>query len=157
MRLSANRKSDGEWNGWGQSQRERERGNFSNSHRTISRGRRTPLVCRQKVDLNSCHAAWLCFRNAVWQTCCPISFQRMKQLSWRMDGKMSSSSRTQMCGIKASPQSVPTRYTCLVCFHRPVFDTVDTLTVHRKGKRHLEGWAQFSNKSSSSQSLLIFC
>ncbi|XP_034553755.1 LOW QUALITY PROTEIN: sodium channel modifier 1 [Notolabrus celidotus] len=31
------------------------------------------------------------------------------------------------------------RYTCLVCSYRPVFDTVDILTVHRKGKRHLEG------------------
>lgn len=31
------------------------------------------------------------------------------------------------------------RYTCLVCSYRPVFDTVDMLTVHRKGKRHLEG------------------
>ncbi|KAG9345306.1 hypothetical protein JZ751_009852 [Albula glossodonta] len=30
------------------------------------------------------------------------------------------------------------RYTCLVCSYRPVFDTVDMLTVHRKGKRHLE-------------------
>lgn len=31
------------------------------------------------------------------------------------------------------------RYTCLVCSYRPVFDTVDMLTVHRKGKKHLEG------------------
>uniref|UniRef100_A0A0E9R7M9 Sodium channel modifier 1 zinc-finger domain-containing protein n=1 Tax=Anguilla anguilla TaxID=7936 RepID=A0A0E9R7M9_ANGAN len=31
------------------------------------------------------------------------------------------------------------RYTCLVCSYRPVFDTVDMLTVHRKGRRHLEG------------------
>ncbi|KAG7271654.1 hypothetical protein CRUP_033978 [Coryphaenoides rupestris] len=31
------------------------------------------------------------------------------------------------------------RYTCLVCTYRPVFDTVDMLTVHRKGRRHLEG------------------
>lgn len=31
------------------------------------------------------------------------------------------------------------RYTCLVCSYRPVFDTVDMLTVHRKGKRHLNG------------------
>ncbi|XP_041095285.1 sodium channel modifier 1-like [Polyodon spathula] len=30
------------------------------------------------------------------------------------------------------------RYTCLVCSYRPVFDTVDMLTVHRAGKRHLE-------------------
>ncbi|XP_051813038.1 sodium channel modifier 1 isoform X2 [Acanthochromis polyacanthus] len=30
------------------------------------------------------------------------------------------------------------RYTCLVCSYRPVFDTVDMLAVHRKGKRHLE-------------------
>lgn len=31
------------------------------------------------------------------------------------------------------------RYTCLVCSYRPVFDTVDMLAVHRKGKRHLDG------------------
>ncbi|XP_015192205.2 sodium channel modifier 1 isoform X1 [Lepisosteus oculatus] len=31
------------------------------------------------------------------------------------------------------------RYACLVCSSRPVFDTVDMLAVHRKGKRHLEG------------------
>uniref|UniRef100_A0A3B4AI37 Sodium channel modifier 1 n=1 Tax=Periophthalmus magnuspinnatus TaxID=409849 RepID=A0A3B4AI37_9GOBI len=31
------------------------------------------------------------------------------------------------------------RYTCLVCSYGPVFDTVDMLTVHRNGKRHLEG------------------
>uniref|UniRef100_A0A3B4AJ01 Sodium channel modifier 1 n=1 Tax=Periophthalmus magnuspinnatus TaxID=409849 RepID=A0A3B4AJ01_9GOBI len=29
-------------------------------------------------------------------------------------------------------------YTCLVCSYGPVFDTVDMLTVHRNGKRHLE-------------------
>uniref|UniRef100_A0A9J8BTA5 Sodium channel modifier 1 zinc-finger domain-containing protein n=1 Tax=Cyprinus carpio carpio TaxID=630221 RepID=A0A9J8BTA5_CYPCA len=34
---------------------------------------------------------------------------------------------------------------CLVCSHRPVFDTVDMLMVHRKGKRHLEGTLQFSS------------
>uniref|UniRef100_H9GLE9 Sodium channel modifier 1 n=1 Tax=Anolis carolinensis TaxID=28377 RepID=H9GLE9_ANOCA len=29
------------------------------------------------------------------------------------------------------------RYSCSVCFHRPVFDTLDMLTVHRSGKKHL--------------------
>ncbi|XP_048880388.1 sodium channel modifier 1 [Brienomyrus brachyistius] len=38
------------------------------------------------------------------------------------------------------------RYTCLVCSYRPVFDTVDMLTVHRKGKRHLEGLKWFYGK-----------
>ncbi|XP_029596232.1 sodium channel modifier 1 isoform X1 [Salmo trutta] len=40
------------------------------------------------------------------------------------------------------------RYTCLVCSYRPVFDTVDMLTVHRKGKRHLEGMKWFYGKKT---------
>ncbi|XP_028280722.1 sodium channel modifier 1 [Parambassis ranga] len=40
------------------------------------------------------------------------------------------------------------RYTCLVCFYRPVFDTVDMLTVHRKGKKHLEGLKSFYGKKA---------
>ncbi|NXE30727.1 SCNM1 protein, partial [Ardeotis kori] len=41
------------------------------------------------------------------------------------------------------------RYACTVCAHRPVFDTLDVLTVHRAGKKHTSsklwgpaaGWA----------------
>lgn len=40
------------------------------------------------------------------------------------------------------------RYTCLVCSYGPVFDTVDMLTVHRKGKRHLEGLKRFYGKKA---------
>ncbi|KAB5586863.1 hypothetical protein PHYPO_G00006350 [Pangasianodon hypophthalmus] len=40
------------------------------------------------------------------------------------------------------------RYSCLVCSHRPIFDTVDMLTVHRKGKRHLEGLKWFYGKKA---------
>ncbi|XP_019896938.1 sodium channel modifier 1 isoform X2 [Esox lucius] len=40
------------------------------------------------------------------------------------------------------------RYTCLVCSYRPVFDTVDMLTVHRKGKKHLEGMKWFYGKKT---------
>ncbi|KAM9309657.1 sodium channel modifier 1 [Pholidichthys leucotaenia] len=40
------------------------------------------------------------------------------------------------------------RYTCLVCSYRPVFDTVDMLTVHRQGKRHLEGLKAFYGKKA---------
>lgn len=43
------------------------------------------------------------------------------------------------------------RYTCLVCSHRPVFDTVDVLMVHRKGKRHLEGMKWFYGKKNQMQ------
>uniref|UniRef100_A0A3B1IQQ0 Sodium channel modifier 1 n=1 Tax=Astyanax mexicanus TaxID=7994 RepID=A0A3B1IQQ0_ASTMX len=43
------------------------------------------------------------------------------------------------------------RYSCLVCSHRPVFDTVDMLSVHRKGKRHLEGLKWFYGKKSRLQ------
>uniref|UniRef100_A0A1A7YD46 Sodium channel modifier 1 n=1 Tax=Iconisemion striatum TaxID=60296 RepID=A0A1A7YD46_9TELE len=40
------------------------------------------------------------------------------------------------------------RYTCLVCSYRPVFDTVDMLTVHRQGKKHLEGIKIFYGKKA---------
>ncbi|XP_029927638.1 sodium channel modifier 1 isoform X2 [Myripristis murdjan] len=40
------------------------------------------------------------------------------------------------------------RYSCLVCSYRPVFDTVEMLTVHRKGKRHLEGLKRFYGKKT---------
>ncbi|XP_068179367.1 sodium channel modifier 1 isoform X2 [Antennarius striatus] len=40
------------------------------------------------------------------------------------------------------------RYTCLVCSYRPVFDTVGTLSVHRKGRRHLEGLKSFYGKKT---------
>ncbi|KAJ8398437.1 hypothetical protein AAFF_G00426920 [Aldrovandia affinis] len=43
------------------------------------------------------------------------------------------------------------RYTCLVCSYRPVFDTVDMLTVHRKGKRHLKGLMWFYGKKTKFQ------
>ncbi|NXW89187.1 SCNM1 protein, partial [Alopecoenas beccarii] len=45
------------------------------------------------------------------------------------------------------------RYACTVCAHRPVFDTLDVLTVHRAGKKHMGskfgrgwrgGWAALS-------------
>ncbi|XP_026172369.1 sodium channel modifier 1 [Mastacembelus armatus] len=41
------------------------------------------------------------------------------------------------------------RYTCLVCPSRPIFDTVDILTVHRNGKRHLEGLKAFYGKKAA--------
>ncbi|XP_056457548.1 sodium channel modifier 1 [Gadus chalcogrammus] len=40
------------------------------------------------------------------------------------------------------------RYTCLVCTSRPIFDTIDMLTVHRKGKRHLDGMKWYYGKKS---------
>ncbi|KAI3360739.1 hypothetical protein L3Q82_012975 [Scortum barcoo] len=40
------------------------------------------------------------------------------------------------------------RYACLVCSSRPVFDTVDMLTVHRKGKKHLAGLKSFYGKKA---------
>ncbi|KAJ7307212.1 hypothetical protein JRQ81_009204 [Phrynocephalus forsythii] len=41
------------------------------------------------------------------------------------------------------------RYACAVCFHRPVFDTLDMLTVHRSGKKHLVSLQTFyGNKRS---------
>ncbi|XP_036440251.1 sodium channel modifier 1 [Colossoma macropomum] len=43
------------------------------------------------------------------------------------------------------------RYSCLVCSHRPVFDTVDMLAIHRKGKRHLEGLKWFYGRKARIQ------
>ncbi|XP_067305728.1 sodium channel modifier 1 [Pseudorasbora parva] len=40
------------------------------------------------------------------------------------------------------------RYSCVVCSHCPVFDTVEMLMVHRKGKRHLEGMKWFYGKKN---------
>nr|XP_056708490.1 sodium channel modifier 1 [Euleptes europaea] len=41
------------------------------------------------------------------------------------------------------------RYACTVCFHRPVFDTLDMLTVHRSGKKHLASLQRFYGKKRS--------
>lgn len=38
------------------------------------------------------------------------------------------------------------RYTCVVCRHRPIFDTLDILAIHRKGKKHLENLSVFLTK-----------
>uniref|UniRef100_A0A146PAU5 Sodium channel modifier 1 n=1 Tax=Fundulus heteroclitus TaxID=8078 RepID=A0A146PAU5_FUNHE len=40
------------------------------------------------------------------------------------------------------------RYACLVCSYRPVFDTVDMLTVHRQGKKHLLGLKMFYGRKA---------
>ncbi|XP_067127987.1 sodium channel modifier 1-like [Centruroides vittatus] len=29
------------------------------------------------------------------------------------------------------------RYACTICHHKPIFDTIDMLAIHRKGKKHL--------------------
>ncbi|XP_067425820.1 sodium channel modifier 1 isoform X2 [Emydura macquarii macquarii] len=41
------------------------------------------------------------------------------------------------------------RYACTVCFHRPVFDTLDMLTVHRTGKKHIASLQTFYGKKRS--------
>ncbi|XP_037739193.1 sodium channel modifier 1 isoform X1 [Chelonia mydas] len=41
------------------------------------------------------------------------------------------------------------RYACTVCFHRPVFDTLDMLTVHRAGKKHVASLQTFYGKKRS--------
>ncbi|XP_070807474.1 sodium channel modifier 1 [Pituophis catenifer annectens] len=41
------------------------------------------------------------------------------------------------------------RYSCTVCFQRPVFDTLDMLTVHRSGKKHLASLQKFYGKKRS--------
>ncbi|KAL7977982.1 hypothetical protein Chor_004969 [Crotalus horridus] len=41
------------------------------------------------------------------------------------------------------------RYSCTICFQRPVFDTLDMLTVHRSGKKHLASLQKFYGKKRS--------
>ncbi|KAM6038121.1 sodium channel modifier 1-like [Theristicus caerulescens] len=43
------------------------------------------------------------------------------------------------------------RYACTVCAHRPVFDTLDVLTVHRAGKKHTSSLQRFYGKKRSLQ------
>lgn len=31
------------------------------------------------------------------------------------------------------------RLTCMICIQRPIFDTINILSIHRKGKKHLNG------------------
>ncbi|XP_030320991.1 sodium channel modifier 1 isoform X2 [Calypte anna] len=43
------------------------------------------------------------------------------------------------------------RYTCTVCAHRPIFDTLDVLTAHRAGKKHLSSLQRFYGRKRSPQ------
>ncbi|XP_074785435.1 sodium channel modifier 1 [Athene noctua] len=43
------------------------------------------------------------------------------------------------------------RYACTVCAHRPVFDTLDVLTVHRAGKKHTGNLQRFYGGKRSLQ------
>ncbi|XP_075580634.1 sodium channel modifier 1 [Pelecanus crispus] len=45
------------------------------------------------------------------------------------------------------------RYACTVCAHRPVFDTLDVLTVHRAGKKHMSSLQRFYGRKRSLQDL----
>ncbi|CAH2327172.1 sodium channel modifier 1 [Pelobates cultripes] len=40
-------------------------------------------------------------------------------------------------------------YACTVCSHRPVFDTIDMLSVHRNGKKHLASLQWFYGKKNN--------
>ncbi|XP_075301263.1 sodium channel modifier 1 isoform X2 [Opisthocomus hoazin] len=43
------------------------------------------------------------------------------------------------------------RYACTVCAHRPVFDTLDVLTVHRAGKKHTGSLQRFYGRKRAAQ------
>ncbi|XP_065516486.1 sodium channel modifier 1 isoform X2 [Lathamus discolor] len=43
------------------------------------------------------------------------------------------------------------RYACTVCAHRPVFDTLDVLSVHRAGKKHRSSLQRFYGRKCSVQ------
>ncbi|KAM4690249.1 sodium channel modifier 1-like [Rhinophrynus dorsalis] len=40
------------------------------------------------------------------------------------------------------------RYACTVCHHRPVFDTIDMLSVHRNGKKHIACLQRYYSKKT---------
>lgn len=46
------------------------------------------------------------------------------------------------------------RYACLVCRHRPIFDTIAMLSVHRTGQRHIRGAGVLCISSSSVYSIV---
>ncbi|KAK3585447.1 hypothetical protein CHS0354_020168 [Potamilus streckersoni] len=46
------------------------------------------------------------------------------------------------------------RFTCLVCNHRPIFDTVNMLAVHRRGKKHEANLKHFNRKKRELQALI---
>ncbi|KAG8449981.1 hypothetical protein GDO86_016605 [Hymenochirus boettgeri] len=46
------------------------------------------------------------------------------------------------------------RYACTVCHHRPVFDTIDMLSVHRSGKKHLAGLQRYYGKKGEHENEL---
>lgn len=88
-------------------------------------------------------------RNDALQIFCLTSSQMMKLLWWKTEGNSWLFGLQKEVSVWPIPIHCPIhqrmcypphcRYSCLVCSHRPVFDTVDMLVVHRKGKRHLEG------------------
>jgi len=47
------------------------------------------------------------------------------------------------------------RYTCLVCKHRPIFDTLDVLAIHRKGRKHIENLSLYLAKQQERNDLII--
>ncbi|XP_019622285.1 PREDICTED: sodium channel modifier 1-like [Branchiostoma belcheri] len=47
------------------------------------------------------------------------------------------------------------RLACLVCSHKPVFDTVDMLTVHRGGRKHLNNQQKFYSKKQELADLIL--
>ncbi|XP_046331632.1 sodium channel modifier 1-like isoform X1 [Haliotis rufescens] len=46
------------------------------------------------------------------------------------------------------------RFACVVCHHKPVFDTVDMLAVHRSGKRHEASLQHHEEKKAELQELI---
>ncbi|KAL3841939.1 hypothetical protein ACJMK2_020016 [Sinanodonta woodiana] len=46
------------------------------------------------------------------------------------------------------------RFTCLVCNQRPIFDTVNMLAVHRRGKKHEANLKHFNRKKRELQTLI---
>ncbi|XP_063997273.1 sodium channel modifier 1 isoform X1 [Pogoniulus pusillus] len=45
------------------------------------------------------------------------------------------------------------KYACTVCAHRPVFDTLEVLTVHRAGRRHRSSLQHFYGRKGSPQAV----
>lgn len=47
------------------------------------------------------------------------------------------------------------RLTCLICAHRPIFDTINVLSIHRKGKKHLSELSKYLERKEELELIKI--
>ncbi|KAM4755683.1 sodium channel modifier 1 isoform 1-T1 [Cyanocitta cristata] len=75
-------------------------------------------------------------RNAAWPSCWPAPSPRTRRCC---------------CATAGCPHAVPARLACSVCPHRPVCDTLETLVLHRAGRKHLDSLQRSYGRHRSPQ------